>query len=87
MPNDFQSSADKINRSITVEVDMNRIEANTTNSLLEAWQTQQDTQLALASAIMKQQMDIMETSNEAIVKLIDDSPRIDGSGQLIQKSA
>lgn len=67
---------------------MDRIEGvQGANSLLEAWQAQQNTQLALASAIMKQQMEITQTTNEAIVKLIDDMPRIDGSGQLVQKSA
>jgi len=57
------------------------------NSLLEAWQAQQNVQLALASAVMKQDQKIAAIQGEAIVKLIEEMPRLDGTGQLIQKSA
>ncbi len=61
--------------------------AQTQNSLLDAWKTQQAVQLALASAVMKQDQEITAVQGEAIVKLIEDMPRMDGTGQLIQKSA
>jgi hypothetical protein len=59
----------------------------TQNGLLDAWQAQQNVQLALASAVMKQDQKIAAVQGEAIVKLIEEMPRMDGTGQLIQKSA
>jgi hypothetical protein len=58
-----------------------------TNSMIEAWQAQQNTQLALATAVMKQGLEVANVQGEAIVKMIEEMPRMDGSGHLIQKSA
>ncbi|MBI9048857.1 MAG: hypothetical protein JEZ00_05545 [Anaerolineaceae bacterium] len=57
------------------------------NPLLEAWQTGQNVQLELATAVMKQQQEVAEVQGEAIVELIESMPRLDGTGQLVQKSA
>jgi hypothetical protein len=57
------------------------------NNILEAWQNAQNVQLELATAIMKQGQEMAEMEGEAVLKLLDSMPRMDGTGQLIQKSA
>jgi len=67
---------------------MSRIDpVQSQNKLLEAWQSQQNVQLALASVVMKQEQKIATMQGEAIVQLIEDMERLDDTGHLIQKSA
>jgi hypothetical protein len=57
------------------------------NSLIDSWKSAQNVQLALAAAVMKQGQEVAEIQGEAIVDMIENMPRMDGTGQLVQKSA